>query len=195
MNKLSIPMSEVSDHETFAFEQHLTEEAVRPKGTPSSGIREVAVAGTVSALDDEVLFRGTIGGVFERPCDRCLEPAEVSIELEAVWYFEPGIDPGASEDLAEYSEEDAFEEDIEGRRVRFFEGDEIDLAPHVWEELVLATPTKFHCTEECKGLCPQCGANLNAGTCSCAPEEATSNSGLAALKDMFPEAHAKSSEE
>ena len=49
----------------------------------------------------------------------------------------------------------------------FYEGDEIDLTPLVHEQTMLALPTRPLCGEECRGLCPRCGVNLNAGPCAC----------------------------
>ncbi len=48
-----------------------------------------------------------------------------------------------------------------------YEGDEIDLAPLVREQLLLALPTRPLCKDDCRGLCPHCGINLNRGECKC----------------------------
>jgi uncharacterized protein len=47
----------------------------------------------------------------------------------------------------------------------------IDLAEVVREELALAVPPFVLCREDCAGLCPKCGSDLNAGPCECAPAE------------------------
>ena len=47
----------------------------------------------------------------------------------------------------------------------------LDLAAVCWEEFVLALPVNPLCKTDCKGLCPQCGTNLNNGTCGCIPDE------------------------
>ncbi|MCX5757894.1 MAG: DUF177 domain-containing protein [Candidatus Hydrogenedentes bacterium] len=70
--------------------------------------------------------------------------------------------------------------------IRAFTGDEIDLAPAVWEEVVLAAPTKFLCRPDCAGLCPHCGANWNRGTCNCHETEELDRKGLAGLADLLP---------
>ena len=44
---------------------------------------------------------------------------------------------------------------------------EVDLTEDVREELLLAVPSCFYCSPDCKGICPMCGANLNHETCSC----------------------------
>jgi uncharacterized protein len=48
---------------------------------------------------------------------------------------------------------------------------ELDLGPALREQLVLQVPDFVVCDEACRGLCPQCGADLNETTCSCVPEE------------------------
>lgn len=76
---------------------------------------------------------------------------------------------------------------------------EIDLTDDVREELLLAIPSCFYCSPDCKGICPVCGANLNHETCSCgdAPAEPETSSAapspwdqLDALK-LAPEKPAK----
>jgi uncharacterized protein len=55
----------------------------------------------------------------------------------------------------------------------YYEGEEIDLTPLVHEQALLALPTRPLCSDDCRGLCSRCGANLNAGPCGCpaAPAE------------------------
>jgi uncharacterized protein len=50
----------------------------------------------------------------------------------------------------------------------YFEGDSIDLSIGIRDTLILAAPIAPVCKEDCKGICPQCGANLNQGKCGCA---------------------------
>jgi uncharacterized protein len=49
---------------------------------------------------------------------------------------------------------------------------ELDLRPALREEWLLAAPSYALCREECKGLCPRCGTDLNAGSCQCAEQGA-----------------------
>ena len=46
---------------------------------------------------------------------------------------------------------------------------ELDLRDALREELLLAVPQFVECRPDCRGLCPECGANLNAGPCGCRP--------------------------
>lgn len=95
------------------------------------------------------------------PCSRCLEPAETSVTGKLRYIF------------SLRHEEEARETDAKGRDgdeemiiLNSWE-DEIDLAPMLWETLITALPGTVLCKEDCKGLCPQCGANLNKGQCGC----------------------------
>jgi uncharacterized protein len=63
-----------------------------------------------------------------------------------------------------------------------FSGDEIDLLPEIAEQVALEIPLKPLCSENCKGLCPVCGIDLNFGTCNCVIEQKQSK--FAALKDF-----------
>ena len=62
---------------------------------------------------------------------------------------------------------------------------DIDVTPAVREELVLAAPRYVVCRDDCKGICPQCGKDLNAGPCDCAPVTDARWQPLKALKDML----------
>ena len=61
----------------------------------------------------------------------------------------------------------------------------IDITNDVRDQLIFLHPQKYLCSEHCKGLCPQCGVNLNTGTCTCAQKN--ENKAFAKLKDMLKE--------
>jgi uncharacterized protein len=52
-----------------------------------------------------------------------------------------------------------------------FWGRTLDLSDQVWESLLMLLPSKLLCREDCAGLCPHCGTDLNISSCSCAPRE------------------------
>lgn len=121
----------------------------------------------ISRVDENVSLRGYLDVDLRPACDRCLEefvrPLHVDIHTDLspkskiTDHDEPGSGAGEVELTAE---------DID---FSFYQGPEIDVSEIIREQIVLALPFRFICAEECRGLCPQCGANLNAGKCGCVP--------------------------
>jgi uncharacterized protein len=81
--------------------------------------------------------------------------------------------------MASEHEREVQDDDVE---TSYYRDDEVDLNELIREQFYLALPMKPLCTEECRGLCPQCGANLNTDTCDCATEWVDPR--LAALKNI-----------
>lgn len=163
--------------------------ALQPPEVESLSVEEVTLRGVLQDMGGSYLFQGRLTGTFAHPCDRCLEEALAPFDIEVLWNFEHG--PEMKHNSAEFGAEDLEGEDADDAADwRMFQGDEIDLGPCIWEELVLQAPIKYVCREDCAGLCPECGANLNTAPCSCRREDAAqwrANTGLAGLADMFPD--------
>lgn len=109
---------------------------------------------------DDLYFSGHILGDFEGICARCLEPYAVAMNEDAQFVLVPAP-TGAGE--GELSDDDL--------ALSFYSGDDIDLSPLFTEQAILSLPTRALCGEECRGLCPECGANRNQETCACAEPE------------------------
>ena len=94
------------------------------------------------------------------PCARCLKetPLEISDVLMYL-YYSRGLELGRDTELAS---DDGFMP-VE---VDYFDR-VLDVGPQVEESLLLLLPTKVLCREDCAGLCPRCGTDLNEGRCSC----------------------------
>jgi uncharacterized protein len=110
----------------------------------------------------EVRLRGNISASAEVDCDRCLKTVSLPIETEFDVKYLPTEDYTSSE-AAELQEEDL--------SVSFFDGETIDLDELVREQVLLAMPARALCGEECKGLCPICGADRNTNSCDCENHE------------------------
>jgi uncharacterized protein len=108
-----------------------------------------------SGLD--IYFRGWLRGEVLGSCARCLEEYAFGLDRPFTYVLTPRA--AASAASARLSADDL--------ALSYYEGDEIDLTPLVHEQTILALPTRPLCGEGCRGLCPRCGANLNAGPCSC----------------------------
>jgi len=87
-------------------------------------------------------------------CDRCLEDVRKSVEgsFETVY--------------TDARNRDDFGEENEIRLIDTRKANEIVIDKDVKDTLILALPTKVLCKDDCRGLCPECGANLNEATCS-----------------------------
>lgn len=113
---------------------------------------------------------------FEATCGRCLQPLKESLILPLAAEFEP---------LWKGQITDAWERE-ELYRANY-EGQDVDLEEMLLEHIFPNLPTKLLCKEDCKGLCPSCGQNLNQASCACeevAEEEAESHSPFAILSQL-----------
>jgi uncharacterized protein len=107
---------------------------------------------------EEIYFEGRYSTVLEGTCGRCLE----SFTLANAAPFEFVLTRAQPTEAAQELHTDDL-------ALSFYSGDEIDVAPLIGEQLLLALPTRAVCREECRGLCPSCGANLNNDPCACKP--------------------------
>jgi uncharacterized protein len=110
---------------------------------------------------DKFRLVGKVRTELELPCSRCLEPFRMPIDLEFDQRYLPQSEASAEE------ESEVAEDDLE---TSFYRDDQIDLDGLLREQCYLALPMKPLCREDCRGLCPQCGTNLNMSTCTCAAE-------------------------
>jgi uncharacterized protein len=79
-------------------------------------------------------------------------------------------------------QEEEIELKYEDMEVAFYDGESLDVDLMTLEQIELALPMKFICDEGCKGLCPNCGADLNQGACACKLD--TSDTRLAVLREF-----------
>ena len=109
----------------------------------------------------ELFFTGALHGEVHGCCARCLEDYTFSLEHPFAFV----LMPRAAGLVAQGRERAGLTaDDLE---LSQYEGDEFDLTPLVHEQMILAFPTRPLCGEGCRGLCPQCGANLNTVSCAC----------------------------
>jgi uncharacterized protein len=120
----------------------------------------------VTRIQGGLLAQGTIESQLSQECVRCLEPFELPITLELEETFRL---PGTGRQL--------------DTTYAVSEGGWLDLTPVLREQSWLAIPMKPLCKPDCKGLCPQCGVNLNLESCAC--EKAHIDPRLEVLKDLL----------
>jgi uncharacterized protein len=109
---------------------------------------------------EDIRLVGKVEVHLEFSCARCLEPVghEVSRDFDLI-YRPLGVDPRADEAAICEAETE----------IGYYSGEGLLLEDALREQVLLATPVRALCREGCKGLCPQCGCNLNVVTCQCEP--------------------------
>ena len=111
--------------------------------------------------EDAYGVAGTATTQLEVNCSRCLEPFTVPVQASFDLRYVP-----QSENAGE-GEREVGEDDL---ATAFYREGMLDLIDLMREQFVLALPMKPLCDEACRGLCPQCGTNLNKEQCACAPQ-------------------------
>lgn len=101
---------------------------------------------------------GRLSGQLELTCSRCLEPFTLPVAADFDLRYVP-----RTENTGE-GEKEVDEDDL---ATAYYSNEQIDLTHLIMEQFQLAVPMKPLCADDCKGLCPQCGTNLNTGTCDC----------------------------
>ena len=126
-------------------------------------VSPLAVRVEACGTERRLLVAVSVRAEAQLPCARCLEPADAVIEGTLRYFF--SLKRDVSDEKA--GKADGDEEII---LLDAWE-DEIDLAPLIWEVLITSLPATALCSPDCKGLCPECGTNLNKYTCDCKREK------------------------
>ena len=145
----------------FSYELDLSEQelsGVKPFSTP------VRVSGSVGNHTGVVELSAKAEFVLDMNCDRCAKPIKLALTADIFHTLVTSLNDEANDELLLINE------------LRF------DLDPLVTEDIFLELPSKFLCSEDCKGVCPKCGKDLNTGSCSCEKEI---DPRLAALKQLL----------
>jgi uncharacterized protein len=107
---------------------------------------------------DDIRLRAEFSGNFELPCARCLEPVEQKLSDRLDLIFRPtGADAGSPDHSISTSDTE----------IGYYQGDGLVLEDVLREQVLLSLPARILCRQDCKGLCPGCGSNLNQETCNC----------------------------
>ncbi|MEW6523456.1 MAG: DUF177 domain-containing protein [Bacillota bacterium] len=130
----------------------------------------VAVHARLSSTGRGILAEGQASAVARLECSRCLASYELPVgALFAVEFRkEAGASPGKESTATEVE-------------IQPLTGNYVELADTVRQSLILALPMKPLCQENCRGLCPECGVDLNQGRCRCPSQGDPRLSALAKL--------------
>ena len=120
------------------------------------------VSGQITRTERKVVVEGQLNAVVSVECDRCLKPMELPIDTKfKVEYVTPATYNAS--DVAELGEDDL--------ALSVFDGELINIDEIISEQVLLAVPSQAVCDENCKGLCPICGTDLNVASCTCRETE------------------------
>jgi uncharacterized protein len=117
----------------------------------------------------------------ELTCGRCVEPFELPFDASFDLRYVPVVENDGEGEL---------EIDSEDLATAYFREGLLDLVDLLREQFQLALPMKPLCAEDCRGLCPECGVNLNRADCGCAPK--WEDPRLAPLKGLLNRTEEKS---
>jgi len=129
-------------------------------------------------IGDIVELEGNIATAIRLDCGRCLHPFEMPIESKFALTFSQG-EPDPENNGPNQEELELTAEDM---GLIHYQGEEINLENEIQEQVVLAYPLKPLCRPDCRGLCPQCGTDLNAAECDC--DRSPSGGKFDALKNL-----------
>ena len=161
---MKLDLNEIAAHLGKRIKYEINE---KPLVDAESGLKCVEpITGSIAFTNTgrTIDVRGKFSTAIEVECGRCLRPYTISVSgtieeelpLEGMpWVPEVAED---EEELPEDEKEPLFEDNI------------FDLDEYLRQSILVSVPIKLLCDEECKGLCPLCGANLNDGSCECQPE-------------------------
>jgi len=127
-----------------------------------TGIRAEGSAKVLDNTDGEIRIQGRYTGVMEADCDRCLGPVSYPLDRRFDLFYRPPLNLDADELKIDEGEAE----------IGFYEGLGLDLADVIKEQVLLAMPMQRICRDDCKGICPVCGANRNETACDCHQEPA-----------------------
>ena len=172
MKTLEFIVREISDNQSARYEVSVPPAEIELELEEAQFVGEIHGQLQLSRRVEDVYAKGSFSTSVEVECRCCVEPFATSISGDIEVQFYPA-DVAASSDpwQADTGE-------------RYYLGDTIDLSEEVRQSLILEIPNWPLCSEACKGLCPQCGQNLNVADCDCYISE-ESSSPFAALADLL----------
>lgn len=113
-------------------------------------------------------IEGSVKLEFAAACDRCLAQTPATLELK---FDRTVVSP------------EIITEDENADDMSFMEGYQLNVETFVYNEILVNWPVKILCKEDCKGVCPKCGQNLNIRECGC--DTFVPDPRMAVIKDIF----------
>jgi uncharacterized protein len=141
----------------FSKNENWSRQIFTEKENPGLTLGSVDGSVTLKRIRQTLYLEGDLRTKAETVCSLCLESARLPISASFKYVLSP-----AQEEHPE--EQELSPEDLD---FVYYQDDLIDLDPLIIEQIMLQVPMKVLCREDCRGLCPHCGTNLNQSGCHC----------------------------
>lgn len=167
------------DIEFVEFQDNIKWEEISLNGRKINIREPIEFKGHAYKVDKDILISIKISYLYEEECNRCLETTTNKVDTELFAKLVEG-----NKESEYIIDEDSDSEDNSYEDVLYYENNNLDLKDYILEQVILSLPMKTICKDNCKGLCPKCGINLNNSECECVYEDIDPR--LEVLKDFFP---------
>lgn len=163
---MSVEIIELNKGKSFKKEVSFiyNKDTISYDGEDIGFVRPIAVSGDISSNGDTITLIAKVKTELELTCSRCLEKFNYPLNLNL-------------------TEEFSFDAEIEDENIIILNNDNLDVTEVVENSIILTLPMKKLCNEDCKGLCQNCGTNLNNQSCGCYKDNIDPR--LAKLKQLF----------
>jgi len=128
---------------------------------------------SINKVGSEIIISGRLKAAMDLQCSRCLKDFKRDLDIPVNVVYHPVEDVEAERHALRDDEMD----------MGFYKGDELDLQELIKEQVLLNGEMKPLCSDQCKGICPKCGTDLNTGQCNCGTKEIDPR--LEVLKNFF----------
>jgi uncharacterized protein len=160
---MKIHVSQISEDEGLDIHQVFPEHEPKLRGKDGQIFGRCSLDARATRSADELRLTGRVVATVQLDCARCLAAVPVNVDESFDLFYIPSVNRLQPDDERELAKDDLL--------VAFYRDDCLDLDDVVREQIELALPMARVCSDECRGLCPNCGANLNEGKCSCTAQE------------------------
>ena len=164
---MKLDLNEIAAHLGRRIKYEIDELPIEDVGSALACVEPIKGEITFTNAGSNIVARGAFSTVVELQCSRCLTAYLLDVEA-AIEEELPLVD--RSPESPPDEEEEASEEEKEP----LFVDNVFDLEELLRQSILITVPIKPLCSDQCKGLCPRCGRNLNEEPCTCRPDEAAS---------------------
>jgi uncharacterized protein len=175
MNNLQFKVRDIEDRETEVHQIFCDATDLSLEVEDVNFIHPINGVVKLFRQNTQVYVTAQLKTEIEIECGKCLEKFEATLNASFEVQYRITSDP---------EKVDWLDEDL---GVRYYTGEHINIAEDVYQALVVEIPLWPICSEDCRGLCPQCGHNLNLGDCNCQPLEPKSPQ-FAVLQELLERA-------